>query len=125
VSFWFIGDEEVDDPRFYEAGLAARGLYYAAGGQCMREARGRPLPAEWFIPDRWVRGWPNGQRTAGRLVQVGLWERVDGGYCFAWIRPQNTPAALKANRAKELRKWEQKQARKRRSGFQAIAGGSC
>jgi hypothetical protein len=124
MSFWFIGDEEVDDPRFCEAGMAARGLYYAAGGWCMHEARGRPLPDEWFIPDRWVRGWHGGARAAGRLVRAGLWERGDGGYWFKWIRPQNTPDTVRAVRAKELRKWHEKQARRRRSAFNVIPGGS-
>jgi hypothetical protein len=40
-----------------------------------------------------VKGWPSGLRAAGRLVEVGLWERVQGGYRFVWIRDQNRPAA--------------------------------
>jgi hypothetical protein len=127
VSFWFIGDEEPEDPRFRKAGLAAWGLYDAAGAQCMHEVhnqRERLLPAEWFVPDHFVRSWPNGARAASKLVQVGLWERGDGGYCFKWIRPQNTPDALRANRAKELRKWHEKQAKKRRDALQVIPGGS-
>ena len=60
-----------------------------------------------------MRSWPNGARSAARLVQVGLWEHTDGGYFYAWIRKQNTPDAIRANRAKELRKWERKQTRNR------------
>jgi hypothetical protein len=106
MSFWFVGDEEADDPRFLEAGMAASWLYTAAGSWCMREVRGRrnPLPAEWFIPTRWVRTWPNGARLAGRLVRVGLWERVADGYCFAWIRDQNKPDALRQQRKHEREK---------------------
>jgi hypothetical protein len=124
MSFWFVGDEEPVDPRFREAGSATF-LYFMAGAHCMREVRNRQqLPAEWLVPDHFVRSWPNGARAAGKLVKVGLWERIDGGYCFAWIRPQNTPAAIRANRAKELQKWERRQARKRRSALRTIPGGS-
>ncbi len=120
-----MGDEEPDDRRFRQAGIAASGLYHMAGAQCMHEVRNRQrLPVEWLIPDHFVRSWPNGARAAGKLVEVGLWERVEGGYCFAWVRPQNTPAAVRAKRAKELLKWERKQARKRRSAFTTIPGGS-
>jgi hypothetical protein len=103
MSFWFTGDEEPEDPRFREAGVAACGLYHMSGAHCMRQVRNQRdvLPAEWFISDHWVRGWPNGPRTAGRLVQAGLWESVDGGYRFAWIRDQNTPAAVGRARARE------------------------
>jgi hypothetical protein len=102
MTFWLMGDEEPADDRFRAAGIAASGLYHMAGAQCMREVRNQrdPLPAQWFIPDHWVRGWPSGPRTASRLVQVGLWERVDGGYRFAWIRDQNTPAAVGRSRAR-------------------------
>ena len=132
VSFWFTGDEEPKDQRFRDAGLAACGLYQMAGAQCMREVRNQreALPAKWFVPDHFVRSWPNGARVAARLVQVGLWERTDDGYFYAWIRQQNTPEALRDKRAKELQKWERKQTRKRaselpeaRPHLRGIAGG--
>lgn len=122
MSFWFTGDEEPDDQRFRDAGLAACGLYQMAGAACMGKVRNQrtPLPARWFVPDHLVRSWPNGARSAARLVRVGLWERTDGGYFYVWIRKQNTPEALRANRAKELRKWERKQTRKRATELPAV-----
>ena len=116
MTFWEIGDEESEDPRFIEAGPAACGLYFMAGSSCMRRIRYRPeieIPDEWFISDRWVRGWPNGARLAGRLVDAKLWLRVPGGYQYAWIQPRNTPNAIRTKRKKDRSKWEAKAARKR------------
>ena len=124
MSFWFIGDEECDDPRFHQAGAGACGLYFMAGSQCMRGVYKRDLPAEWFVPDHWVRRWPNGARAAGRLVQVGLWERADGGYYYKWIRPQNTPDALRATREMERKKKDRARTAARRASFTVIPGAS-
>lgn len=116
MTFWQIGDEESEDPRFLTAGPGACGIYHMAGSWCMRQVRYRPeqeIPEEWFVPDRWVRGWPNGVRLANRLVEVGLWYRVVGGYGYAWLRSGNTAKYVRDRRAAERKKWEQKQARKR------------
>jgi len=107
MSFWFVGDEEPEDPRFRDAGIAASGLYNMAGARCMRQVRDRhePLPAQWFVPDHWVKAWFSSPQLAGRaasrLVRAGLWERVDGGYGFAWLRDQNTPDAIRRTRKRE------------------------
>jgi hypothetical protein len=116
MSFWLIGDEEPEDPRFVDAGPGACGLYFLAGAACMRQVRYRPeneVPLEWIVSDRWVRGWPNGVRLANRLVKVGLWVRVQGGYRYGWIQTRNKADAVREKRAVERRKWEAKQARKR------------
>jgi len=112
--FWNIGDEEPDDPRFTQAGPGACGLYFMAGAWCLRQVRWRPeaeIPGEWFIPDRWVRGWPNGARLAARLVAVGLWTATTGGYYFEWIRPENTPDAVRADRKRKRAKKARQRAR--------------
>jgi hypothetical protein len=104
MTFWEIGDEEPEDPRFIAAGPGACGLYHMAGAYCMRQARYRPeheVPPEWFVSDQWARGWQNGSRLAARLVENGLWFRVPGGYKFDWIRPRNTADAVRAKRKKE------------------------
>lgn len=116
MTFWQIGDEEPEDPRFTDAGPGACGLYHMAGAWCMRQVRYRPeheVPTEWLVPERYVKGWPNGARLANRLIDVGLWYRVRGGYHYAWIRPGNTAEYVRAKREAERRKWESKQARKR------------
>lgn len=98
---WFnIDDELHGDPRFRQAGLDAFGLYAAAGSWCLGDVRGRPgpLPKEWLVPDYFVAGWPSGAKAAKKLVTAGLWEKVDAGYRFAWIRESNTPAAVSKRR---------------------------
>ena len=107
MTFWFSGDEEPEDPRFIAAGPGACGLYFMAGAHCMRQTRYRPedeIPAEWFVSDHWVRGWPNGLRLAARLVDNGLWVRIPGGYAFDWIQKRNTADAVRAKRKKEREK---------------------
>ncbi len=107
MTFWNIGDEEPEDPRFIEAGPGACGLYFMAGASCMRRVRYRPeseIPPEWFVPDTWVKGWPDGARLASRLVDVGLWHRVAGGYLYAWIQPRNTAEAVRGKRKRERAK---------------------
>jgi hypothetical protein len=93
VTFWNIGDEEHSDPRFIRAGPGSFELYHKAGSWCMGQIRGRPeaeIPVDWFIPDEWVKGQHNGPRTAKGLITQGMWERVEYGYRFAWIRDGNT-----------------------------------
>jgi hypothetical protein len=113
MSFWFIGDEEHNDPRFTTSTL---GLYTRAGSWCMSQVRYRPsneIPPEWFVPDSQVKAWCGSVRPANSLVPAGLWYRARGGYGFAWIRDENTADALRAKRASGLRKWERHQARKK------------
>jgi hypothetical protein len=113
MSFWLIGDEEPEDPRFIAAGPGACGLYFLAGAHCMRQTRYRPedeIPEEWFVSDRWVRGWPNGARLATRLVENRLWSRTTGGYEFDWIQQRNKAEAVRAQRKKERDKKEKRRA---------------
>ena len=99
MAWWNTGDEEHANERFRRAGLAAFGLYHAAGSWCLAEIRGRPgLPSEWFVPDWFVRSWPGGANAAKNLVDVELWKRVQGGYLFAWIRDSNTVEAVAKRR---------------------------
>jgi hypothetical protein len=67
----------------------------------VRGTRGE-LPAEWFIPDHFIRGWDDGRgpRIAKALERVGILARVDHGelergYRFVWIRECNTPETVR------------------------------
>jgi hypothetical protein len=116
MTYWLIGDEEPEDHRFIQAGPGACGLYFMAGAWCMRQIRYRPeseIPPEWFIPDHYVRSWPNGARLAARLVHTGLWVSVEGGYYFTWIQPDNTADHVRGERKRERDKWARRQAAKR------------
>jgi hypothetical protein len=106
MTFWHTGDEEHEDPRF-RAVPGGLGLYVTAGSWCMSRVRYRPeaeLPAEWFIPDEWVKGQPSGRRIAAGLERQCVWERLDGGYRYAWIRYQNTPDYVRRQRKREREK---------------------
>lgn len=102
MAFWFTGDEEHQDPRFSKWGSLE--LYVKAGTRCMSQVHGRHgLPAEWFVPNDWVRGW-GATRHASWLVRQQVWERVPGGYRFEWIRVQNTPDYVRKARKAEADK---------------------
>jgi hypothetical protein len=107
MTFWNVGDEEHSDPRYEMAGAGSFELYHKAGSWCMGQVRGRPeaeIPLEWFVPDSFVRSQQNGSRIAKRLVAVGMWERVDYGYRFAWIRDGNTTDYVRRRRKADREK---------------------
>jgi hypothetical protein len=79
-----------DDDAILEAGeraelLFVRGLAFCSGS-----------PSDGFITDRQLvakvgAGLPGVPARARRLVEVGLWERVDGGYVVrSWLRWNRT-----------------------------------
>ena len=112
--FWNVGDEEHSDPRFIRAGEGSFELYHKSGSWCLGQVRGRPeaeIPVEWFVPDEWVRGQRHGPRLAKGLVAQGLWERVEHGYRFAWIRAGNTADYVRRKRKQDREKPYRKRGR--------------
>lgn len=106
MAWWYVGDEEADDERF-RAVPGGLGLYVGAGSHCLRQIRYRPeaeIPPEWFIPDHWIKGWPNGSRIANALAREGLFVKMYGGFGFAWIREQNTADAVRRQRKRDREK---------------------
>jgi hypothetical protein len=126
MTYWHTGDEEHEDKRFcVEPGgmVTGLGLYTLAGSYCMSRVRYRPkaeIPAEWFIPDEWVKGQRNGSRIAKALVQNGLFDRRPGGYGFAWIRDRNTPADVLRRREEERNKKRNRKAKDLRETFAVV-----
>lgn len=98
-----LDDRFHSHPKVEEAGLAATGLYarslsYAA----CHETDGQ-------IPEAWVKkqGSP---RLAARLTDLGLWERVEGG----WLIPDFTEFnPSKAELAEQRKQWRERQRRSR------------
>lgn len=100
MTYWLVGEEEHDDPRFTTCSL---GLYVRAGSWCMGHVRYRresEIPVEWFIPVTLVKAW-GATRQANELVRQGVLEPVIGGWRFAWIRPENTTDRVRAKRKRE------------------------
>ncbi|WP_139830455.1 hypothetical protein [Mycobacterium paraense] len=106
MTFWFTGEEEHQ----VFTTTSSLGLYTRAGSWCMAQIRYRPeaeIPAEWFIPDWLVKGW-GAVRQANELVAQGMWEPLEGGWRYVWIRPENTPNAVRQKRKREREKKSRK-----------------
>ena len=104
---WFkVDDQFYDHPKVADLPLSAIGLWIKAGSYCARYETDGSLTS--------ARVQPLGGRTrdADRLVEAGLWHRVDGGYQFHdWDQYQPTKAQQDAEREKARERM-----RKRRSG---------
>jgi hypothetical protein len=83
---WFLVDDGFAFHRkVVAAGNAALGLWVRAGSWCAREL------TDGFVPDHMLTALGT-RPQAKRLVAVGLWERVDGGYRFwQWNDPGRQP----------------------------------
>lgn len=75
MPYFPVDDDFSDHPKAIAAGNAAIGLWTRAGSWSKKHAQGG------FVPDEKVRALGT-RAQADRLVQVGLWDRVPGGYRF-------------------------------------------
>ncbi|MBB1153972.1 hypothetical protein [Amycolatopsis dendrobii] len=64
-----VSDTASEHPKLRAAGLAAFGLWAAAGSWCMNPAH---LTDGW-VPLYYVQSWSSGKKLAKKLVEVGLW----------------------------------------------------
>lgn len=87
-----VDDSQHAKERWRRVGLAALGLWTAAGSYAMSPA----VLSDGWVPDHWVASWPQGRRLAKALVDADEWRAAerDGlpGYEFADWSGQ-TPAA--------------------------------
>ena len=68
---WFKVDDTLHaHPKARRAGLQAIGLWAMAGSWCMS------YKTDGFVPDWFVRGWPDGPDLARELVDAGLWSQA-------------------------------------------------
>jgi hypothetical protein len=93
-----VADTAPEHPKLRAAGLAAFGLWSAAGAYAMREL------TDGWVPEYWVTTWPAGKRAAGTLVSVGLWSKEPRnglpGYQFHdWEDYQRSAKQIEAERA--------------------------
>jgi hypothetical protein len=94
-----VADTAPEHPKLRAAGLAAFGLWAAAGAYSMREL------TDGWVPDYWVQTWPGGKKQATALVQVGLWYRETRhslpGYQFHdWTDYQRSASKVHEDREK-------------------------
>lgn len=103
---WFKVDDSLSDHvKIMAAGNAAVGLWVRAGAWSARQL------SDGFIPDQ-VASSLGTRGQAQRLLDVGLWDRTDGGYQFhGWDQWQPTRADVEKRRAE----WRERQ-RKAREG---------
>ncbi|MFI6173493.1 hypothetical protein ACIBCN_42410 [Nocardia sp. NPDC051052] len=92
---WFQVDDQLGfHPKAVAAGNAAMGLWVRAGSWSMQQL------TEGFVPAAIVRGLGSATQ-AKKLVEVGLWTVVDGGYRFHnWAERQMSKAEIEDRRRK-------------------------
>lgn len=91
---WYKVDDQLHShPKARRAGLEAMGLWTLAGSHCMSYL------TDGFVEEWFVDSWPHGRDLAARLVTVGLWLVVEGGWQFHdWEKYQPTRASVRADR---------------------------
>ena len=68
---WFKVDDVLHShPKAREAGLLAMGLWVQSGSHSAQYL------TDGFVPEWFVKSWPNGVRAARQLVQARLWEEA-------------------------------------------------
>lgn len=102
---WFVIDDTFAfHPKVVAAGNAIT-LWVRAGAWCAQQLTDGHVPA-YMIPSL------GSKRDAGKLVEVGLWERVEGGYVFHdWADYQQSRAEVERKRrqnADRVAKWRKR-----------------
>lgn len=92
---WFkVDDTLASHPKARIAGLAAMGLWTVAGAWSSQHL------TEGFVPDWYVKSWPNGSKRAADLVKSGLWHDAENGWVFhQWDERQPSKEQVEAERA--------------------------
>lgn len=112
---WFKVDDKLwGHPKWMALPAAARALWVTAGSYCASNETDGRLSAAMIPP---LGGRP---RDADKLVECGLWERVEGGYLFHdWAEYQPTKAQVRAEREavkERQRRWRENRATRRSNG---------
>lgn len=94
-----LDDQIAHHPKFIAAGPLASWLWVCGNGYCNKYL------TDGFIPRSALRALgtvPSPDKWAERLVAVGLWEKVDGGYhVHDFVHYNPTAADVKAKRESE------------------------
>jgi len=108
---WFkVDDNLAFHHKVVAAGNPAMGLWVRAGALCAQQL------TDGFIPDHMITAL-DGRRHAHRLVEVGLWRIVEGGYEFhEWTDRQPTRESVEADREAARQRMSARRASRRSSG---------
>lgn len=103
---WFkIHDGFDSDPKILAAGNPAIGLWTRCGAWSMKQL------TDGFVPEQLAKMYGN-KPEIERLIDVGLWEAVEGGYRFInWSKYQPSRKEVEDKRdyeAQRQREWRQK-----------------
>ena len=104
---WYKVDDQLHShPKARRAGLEAMGLWTLAGSHCMSYL------TDGFVEEWFIDSWPHGRDLASRLVAVGLWLVVDGGWQFHdWEKYQPTKVSVQSDRAAAAERKRRQRAR--------------
>src|SRR4051812_35973880 len=107
---WFkVDDNLAFHHKVVAAGNPAIGLWARAGSLCAQQL------TDGFVPDHMVAAMGT-LAQAKRLVEVGLWDRVEGGYSFhGWAERQPSKAHVEAERAAAAERMRAARERKRQA----------
>jgi len=113
---WFKVDDHLSmNPKVIAAGNSAMGLWVRGGSWCAANLTDGRLPAAMVQP------LGGRTRDAQRLVEVGLWVKVDGGYQFkGWTDYQPTKVEVEAERAANRERQKEYRERRRNGGRNSV-----
>ena len=111
---WFrIDDNLAFHHKVVAAGNPAMGLWVRAGSMCAQQL------TDGFVPDHMVLSLGT-LAQAKKLVAVGLWNRVEGGYSFhEWEERQPSKASVEAERAAAAERMREHRKKKREATTKA------
>lgn len=117
---WFKVDDNLGfHHKVIAAGNAAMGLWVRAGSVCAQQL------TDGFVPDHMVSTLGT-VTQATKLVEVGLWDRVPGGFSFhGWDERQPSRADVEAERAaaaERMRAYRKRKRKSRKSESPQVAG---
>lgn len=111
MPFFRVDDQIHSHPKVRRAGLAAMGLWALAGSYAMA------YKTDGFVPEWWVKSYPQAYPQARRLVESGLWtpsespEGEPGWQFHDWSDYQETRDQIEAKRERtreRTREWRKR-----------------
>lgn len=115
MPFFLVDDQFHSHPKPRKAGLAAVGLWTAAGSWSQAHKQ------EGFVPEWYVTSWPSGKRLARQLVTSCLWlagekDGEPGWWFHDWLDIHPTADEIERTREKARERQRKRRAMLRGDG---------